>query len=56
MSATWYKKDQIVMYLDKTRFSSSVDEGKAKFEALQAKITRLTAEADGRPRFQAPSI
>jgi membrane fusion protein, adhesin transport system len=43
------QKGQIVMYLDKTRFSSSVDEGKAKYEALQAKITRLSAEADGRP-------
>jgi membrane fusion protein, adhesin transport system len=48
------QKDQIVMYLDKTRFSSSVDEGKAKYEALQARIIRLSAEADGRP-FQTPA-
>jgi membrane fusion protein, adhesin transport system len=48
------QKDQIVMYLDKTRFSSSVDEGKAKYEALQAKIIRLSAEAEGRA-FQAPA-
>ncbi|MGI4850023.1 MAG: HlyD family type I secretion periplasmic adaptor subunit [Janthinobacterium lividum] len=48
------QKDQIVLYLDQTRFSSSVDEGKAKYEALAAKISRLSAEVSGQP-FQAPA-
>lgn len=48
------QKDQVVLYLDQTRFSSSVDEGKAKYEALAAKIARLTAEVTGGP-FQAPA-
>ncbi|MEC5216686.1 adhesin transport system membrane fusion protein [Actimicrobium sp. GrIS 1.19] len=48
------QKDQIVLYLDKTRFSSSVDEVTAKYQALQARIARLTVETDGRP-FAAPA-
>jgi adhesin transport system membrane fusion protein len=48
------QKDQIVLYLDKTRFSSSVDEVTAKYQALQARIARLTIETDGRP-FAAPA-
>jgi adhesin transport system membrane fusion protein len=47
------QKDQIVLYLDETRFSSSVVEVKAKYEALMARIARLSAEADGRA-FTAP--
>lgn len=48
------QKDQVVLYLDETRFSSSVDEGKAKYEALAAKIARLNAEVAGQA-FQAPA-
>lgn len=47
------KKDQIIMNLDETRFSSSVGEAKAKYQALQAKIARLTAEANDKP-FEPP--
>lgn len=47
------QKDQIVLYLDETRFSSSVVEVKAKYEALMARIARLSAEADGHA-FTAP--
>lgn len=43
------KKGQIVMNLDETRFSSSVGEAKAKYQALHAKIARLTAEATDKP-------
>lgn len=43
------RKGDIVMRLDQTRFSSSLGETKAKYEALQAKVARLTAEAYGRP-------
>ncbi len=48
------KKDQVVLNLDEVRFSSSVDETKAKYDALLAKIARLTAEVNDRP-FQAPA-
>ncbi|MGV3653648.1 MAG: HlyD family type I secretion periplasmic adaptor subunit [Noviherbaspirillum sp.] len=48
------QKDQIVLYLDETRFSSSVDEGKAKVDSLQARIARLSAEVEGKP-FQLPA-
>jgi adhesin transport system membrane fusion protein len=48
------KKDQIVMKLDPTRFSSSMGETQAKRESLLAKVARLEAEATGRP-FQAPA-
>lgn len=41
------KKEQIVLKLDETRFASSAGETKAKTDALQAKIARLTAEATG---------
>jgi len=47
------QKDQIVLYLDETRFSSSVGEGKAKGDSLEARIARLSAEAEGHP-FKAP--
>ena len=47
-------KDQIIMKLDPTRFSSSLGETQAKHDALLAKVTRLDAEASGRP-FQAPA-
>lgn len=48
------QKDQIVLHLDETRFSSSMDENKAKYDALLARISRLAAEAADRP-FQAPA-
>ncbi len=41
------QKDQIVLQLDETRFASSAGENKAKVNAQQAKIARLTAEASG---------
>lgn len=46
-------KGDIVLRLDETRFSSSLGETRAKYDALQAKVTRLNAEAYGRP-FQLP--
>lgn len=48
------KKDQIVLKLDETRFASSAGETKAKTEALQAKIARLTAEANGSEQITFP--
>lgn len=41
------QRDQVVLNIDPTRFSSSLGETKAKYHALLAKIARLTAEADG---------
>ena len=43
------KRDQIVLNIDPTRFSSSLGETKAKFNALRAKIARLEAEASDKP-------
>ncbi|MGQ0501783.1 MAG: HlyD family type I secretion periplasmic adaptor subunit [Panacagrimonas sp.] len=43
------KKDQVVMELDATRFSSQLREGEAKDQFLQARIARLNAEAEGKP-------
>ncbi|MDP1708678.1 MAG: HlyD family type I secretion periplasmic adaptor subunit [Gammaproteobacteria bacterium] len=47
------KKGQIVLNLDKTRFASSMGEAQAKYDALLARIARLTAEVDGKS-FQVP--
>ncbi|MDP2827877.1 MAG: HlyD family type I secretion periplasmic adaptor subunit [Sulfuricellaceae bacterium] len=47
------KKGQLLMQLDKTRFSSSDEENQGKLDSLQAKIARLTAEAYNKP-FEAP--
>jgi adhesin transport system membrane fusion protein len=47
------KKDQIVMKLDPTRFSSSMEETQAKRDSLLAKVARLEAEATGKA-FVAP--
>lgn len=47
------KKGQIVLNLDKTRFASSMGESQAKYDALLARIARLTAEVDGKS-FQVP--
>lgn len=48
------RKEQIVLKLDETRFLSSAGETKAKTEALQAKIARLTAEANGADQIEFP--
>lgn len=47
------RKDQIIMKLDPTRFSSSMGETQAKRDALLAKVARLEAESTGLA-FQAP--
>jgi adhesin transport system membrane fusion protein len=47
-------KDQVLMVLDATRFTSTFREGSAKDEALQARIARLSAEAAGKP-FKPPA-
>lgn len=43
------QKDQVVLNIDPTRFSSSLGETRAKYLALLAKTTRLVAEIDGKP-------
>ncbi len=48
------RKDQIVLKLDETRFASSAGETKAKTEALQARIARLTAESNGSEQVDFP--
>lgn len=48
------QKDQIIMQLDPTRFSSSLGETQAKHDALLAKVARLEAEATGQA-FQPPA-
>ena len=48
------QKDQIVMKLDPTRFSSSMGETQAKRDSLLAKVARLEAEATGKA-FVAPA-
>ncbi len=41
------EKDEILMVIDDTRFSSSFKENEVQIYSLQAKIARLTAEAQG---------
>lgn len=48
------QRDQVVLNIDPTRFSSSLGETKAKYHALLARMARLTAEANGTP-FVAPA-
>ncbi|MFC5301314.1 HlyD family type I secretion periplasmic adaptor subunit [Azospira restricta] len=48
------QRDQVVLNIDPTRFSSSLGETKAKYHALLARMARLTAEANGAP-FSAPN-
>ena len=43
------QKNQIVLNIDPTRFSSSLGETKAKYHALLAKTARLKAEVDEKP-------
>jgi adhesin transport system membrane fusion protein len=48
------KKGQLLVQLDETRFSSSNEENQAKVNSLQARISRLTAEAYNKP-FERPA-
>jgi membrane fusion protein, adhesin transport system len=48
------QRDQVVLNIDPTRFSSSLGETRAKYHALLAKVARLTAESEGKP-FAAPA-
>ena len=41
-------KGQILLRIDDTRFASSYQEGRLKYLALQAQISRLTAETEGK--------
>lgn len=41
------EKDETLMTIDDTRFSSSLKESEVQWYALEAKIARLTAEAEG---------
>ena len=50
------QRDQIVLHIDPTRFSSSLGETKAKYHALLAKIARLEAEAHDRPIATNPEL
>lgn len=50
------KKGQLLMQLDETRFSSSDEENQGKLDSLQAKISRLTAEAYSRPYEPPPQL
>jgi len=50
------QKGQVVMQLDRTRFSSSAGETMAKHLALMAKIARLNAEATGTPYAPPPEL
>lgn len=50
------KRDQVVLNIDPTRFSSSLGETKAKYHALLAKIARLTSEANGTGFIAPPEL
>lgn len=50
------QRDQVVLNIDPTRFSSSLGETKAKYHALLAKIARLTAEVTGTPLGVPPEL
>lgn len=50
------KKGQLLMQLDETRFSSSDEENQGKLDSLQAKISRLTAEAYNKPFEPPPTL
>lgn len=47
------KKDQLLLKIDQTRFSSSVQQNRAKFLSNKAKAARLQAETSGTP-FKVP--
>jgi adhesin transport system membrane fusion protein len=48
------KKDQLLLKIDQTRFSSSLQQNRAKYLANKAKAARLQAETSGAP-FRVPS-
>ncbi|MEK6654607.1 MAG: HlyD family type I secretion periplasmic adaptor subunit [Thermodesulfobacteriota bacterium] len=48
------KKDQLLLKIDQTRFSSSLQQNRAKYLANKAKAARLQAETSGAP-FKVPS-
>ncbi|QZA81822.1 HlyD family type I secretion periplasmic adaptor subunit [Deefgea piscis] len=48
------RKGQVLMKLDEKRFSSSLEESTVKHDALEAKMARLTAEANG-TAFEPPA-
>jgi type I secretion membrane fusion protein, HlyD family len=48
------RKNQVLMVIDDTRYTSSFHENKAKNDALRAKIARLSAEVSGTP-FDLPA-
>lgn len=50
------QRDQVVLNIDPTRFSSSLGETKAKYHALMAKISRLEAEVNGTPLTGHPGL
>lgn len=47
------QRDQVVLNIDPTRFSSSLGETKAKYHSLLARMARLSAEANG-SQFEPP--
>lgn len=48
------RKNQVLILIDDTRYASSFQENKAKNDALNAKIARLTADVSGKP-FELPA-
>ena len=48
------KKDQVLLRIDETRFSSSFQQNRAKYLANKAKAARLLAEANGSESFEVP--
>lgn len=48
------KKDQLLLKIDQTRFSSSVQQNRSKYLSNKAKAARLQAETSGMP-FRVPS-
>jgi adhesin transport system membrane fusion protein len=49
-------KDQILLRIDDTRFASSYQEGRLKYLALLAQVSRLTAETQNKPLDLPPEI
>jgi membrane fusion protein, adhesin transport system len=47
-------KDQVLLRIDDTRFSSSLRESRLQILAMMAKAARLKAEADGETKFTLP--
>ncbi len=47
-------KNQVMLRIDDTRFSSSLRESRLQYLALKSKAARLKAEADGEKAFQVP--